>query len=129
MTIVLDHTIVAVADKRRSAHLFADLIGATPGIPAGPFVPVEVNRELTLDFDERFGARPGHYASSSTTPRSTTRYGARSNSTSNGVLPHGSATAKSTAPTGPAASISATLTALLTSSSPPFNPCCPSGNP
>lgn len=39
MTIVLDHTIVPVADKRRSAHLFADLIGATPGIPAGPFVP------------------------------------------------------------------------------------------
>jgi hypothetical protein len=25
-------------------------------------VPVEVNDELTFHFDERFGARPGHYA-------------------------------------------------------------------
>lgn len=27
-----------------------------------PFVPVEVNADLTLDFDDRHGARPGHYA-------------------------------------------------------------------
>lgn len=62
MTIVLDHTIVAVADKRRSARLFGQLIGVQPGTPSGPFIPVAVNHELTLDFDERFGARPGHYA-------------------------------------------------------------------
>jgi hypothetical protein len=61
MTIVLDHTIVPVADKQRSARLLGELIGAEPGPPAGPFVPVAVNDQLTLDFDERFGARPGHY--------------------------------------------------------------------
>jgi catechol 2,3-dioxygenase-like lactoylglutathione lyase family enzyme len=62
MTIVLDHTIVAVADKQRSARLLADLIGGDPGAPMGPFVPVEVNPDLTLDFDDRFGPQPGHYA-------------------------------------------------------------------
>jgi catechol 2,3-dioxygenase-like lactoylglutathione lyase family enzyme len=62
MTVVLDHTIVPVADKHRGARLLADLIGAETGPPAGPFVPVRINGELTLDFDDRFGARPGHYA-------------------------------------------------------------------
>lgn len=60
--IVLDHTIVPVADKARGARLFGDLIGVEPDEPAGPFVPVRVNAELTFDFDDRFGARPGHYA-------------------------------------------------------------------
>jgi catechol 2,3-dioxygenase-like lactoylglutathione lyase family enzyme len=62
MTIVLDHTIVPVADKHRGARLLAELIGVKPGQPTGPFVPVEINSELTLDFDERLGARAGHYA-------------------------------------------------------------------
>jgi catechol 2,3-dioxygenase-like lactoylglutathione lyase family enzyme len=62
MTIVLDHTIVPVPDRYRSARLLADMIGVKPGPAAGPFVPVQVNPELTFDFDERFGARPGHYA-------------------------------------------------------------------
>ncbi len=62
MTIVLNHTIVAVADKERGARLLADLLGVEAGKPAGPFVPVRVNDDLTLDFDDRFGGRPGHYA-------------------------------------------------------------------
>jgi catechol 2,3-dioxygenase-like lactoylglutathione lyase family enzyme len=32
------------------------------GSPAGPFVPVQINDDLTFDFDDRLGARPGHYA-------------------------------------------------------------------
>ena len=62
MTIVLNHTIVAVSDKERGARLLADLLGLAVGRPAGPFTPVRINPDLTLDFDDRFGARPGHYA-------------------------------------------------------------------
>jgi catechol 2,3-dioxygenase-like lactoylglutathione lyase family enzyme len=60
--IVLNHTIVPVADKHRAAALLADLIGVPVKAQLGPFVPVPVNDELTLDFDDRLGARPGHYA-------------------------------------------------------------------
>ena len=62
MTIVLNHTIVPVGDKHRGARFLADLLGAEAGPPAGPFAPVRVNDELTLDFDDRHGARLGHYA-------------------------------------------------------------------
>src|SRR3954449_1411026 len=62
MTIVLNHTIVPVADKHRGARLLADLLGVEAGEPAGPFAPVHINADLTFDFDDRLGARPGHYA-------------------------------------------------------------------
>ena len=62
MTIILNHTIVPVGDKQRGAQLLADLLGLPVGSPAGPFVPVQVNDDLTFDFDDRLGARPGHYA-------------------------------------------------------------------
>jgi catechol 2,3-dioxygenase-like lactoylglutathione lyase family enzyme len=62
MTIVLNHTIVPVGDKHRGARFFADLLGVVVGRPTGPFVPVRVNHDLTFDFDDRLGARPGHYA-------------------------------------------------------------------
>ncbi|WP_326999854.1 VOC family protein [Dactylosporangium sp. NBC_01737] len=62
MTIVLNHTIVPVGDRHRGARLLAGLLGVEAGDPAGPFAPVRVNADLTLDFDDRLGARPGHYA-------------------------------------------------------------------
>jgi len=62
MTIVLNHTIVPVANKDRAAGLLADLLGLQVSEATGPFTPVRVNDDLTLDFDDRFGARPGHYA-------------------------------------------------------------------
>jgi catechol 2,3-dioxygenase-like lactoylglutathione lyase family enzyme len=62
MTIVLNHTIVPVGDKHRGARFLADILGIVVGAPAGPFVPVQVNDDLTFDFDDRLGARPGHYA-------------------------------------------------------------------
>jgi hypothetical protein len=62
MTIVLHHTIVPVGDKQRGAQLLADLLGLQVGSAAGPFVPVRINDDLTFDFDDRLGARPGHYA-------------------------------------------------------------------
>lgn len=60
--IVLNHTIVPVGDRHRGARLLAGLLGVEAGDPAGPFAPVRVNDDLTLDFDDRSGARPGHYA-------------------------------------------------------------------
>jgi catechol 2,3-dioxygenase-like lactoylglutathione lyase family enzyme len=62
MTIILNHTIVPVGDKHRGARFLADLLGLAAGAPAGPFVAVRINGDLTFDFDDRLGARPGHYA-------------------------------------------------------------------
>ena len=62
MTIVLNHTIVPVGDKRRGARFLADLLGLEVGEQAGPFAPVQINADLTFDFDDRLGASPGHYA-------------------------------------------------------------------
>jgi catechol 2,3-dioxygenase-like lactoylglutathione lyase family enzyme len=62
MTIVLNHTIVPVGDKRRGAEFLAELLGVVVDVQTGPFVPVRINDDLTFDFDDRLGARPGHYA-------------------------------------------------------------------
>ena len=62
MTIVLNHTVVPVADKERGARLLAALLGVEVGEPGGPFTPVRINGDLTFDFDDRSGPRPGHYA-------------------------------------------------------------------
>jgi catechol 2,3-dioxygenase-like lactoylglutathione lyase family enzyme len=62
MPIVLNHTIVNARDRHVAAAFFADLLGLEVSSPAGPFVPVQVNDELTFDFDDRHGTRPGHYA-------------------------------------------------------------------
>ncbi|MBW0104532.1 VOC family protein [Pseudonocardia sp. KRD291] len=53
MTIALNHTIVRVGDRATGAGFLADLLGLPVGAPAGPFIPVRVNDELTLDFDDR----------------------------------------------------------------------------
>lgn len=58
MTIVLNHTVVPVADKHRGARLLAALLGLEVGEPTGPFAPVRINDDLTFDFDDRLGARP-----------------------------------------------------------------------
>jgi hypothetical protein len=62
MSIVLDHAIVAVADSHRGARVLADLLGLAVSPRTGPFIPLQINSDLTLDFDDRQGARPGHYA-------------------------------------------------------------------
>lgn len=59
--IVLDHTIVPVSDRAAGATFFAELMGLAVGEPAGPFVPVRVNENLTFDFDDRGRVEPGHY--------------------------------------------------------------------
>jgi catechol 2,3-dioxygenase-like lactoylglutathione lyase family enzyme len=62
MTIVLNHTIVPATDKRVSASFFADLAGLSVSEPTGAFLPVHVNHDLTLDFDDRRPFSTGHYA-------------------------------------------------------------------
>ncbi len=61
MTFVLNHTIVCARDKHRSARFFAGLMGLDVVEPTGPFVPVRVNHDLTLDFDDRHEFQFGHY--------------------------------------------------------------------
>ena len=62
MTIVLDHTIVPARDRAASATYFADLFGLSAGAPVGPFSPVQVNAQLTFDFDDRRPFEVHHYA-------------------------------------------------------------------
>lgn len=62
MTITLNHTIVPATDKQRSARFLAGLLGLPTAPPSGPFAPVRVNDDLTLDFDDRGTVVPGHYA-------------------------------------------------------------------
>lgn len=62
MGVVLNHTIVTAADKDVSARFLAGLLGLDVLPQAGPFAPVRVNRDLTLDFDDRGAVSPGHYA-------------------------------------------------------------------
>ena len=62
MEIVLDHTIVPSRDKEDSARWFAEIFGLSYDGPAGHFAPVKVNASLTLDFDNREGFQPHHYA-------------------------------------------------------------------
>lgn len=61
MSLVLNHTIVRATDKAAAARLLAELLDLEVGEPAGPFVPVQVNAELTLDFDDRGPFAAGHF--------------------------------------------------------------------
>ena len=63
MTIQLNHTIVNVRDKRRSAAFFTELFGLPPAAPFGPFLGVEVANGVTLDFcDADEPPQSQHYA-------------------------------------------------------------------
>jgi catechol 2,3-dioxygenase-like lactoylglutathione lyase family enzyme len=61
MPVTLNHTIVRASDKDESARFFADLLGLDVGAPTGPFTPVRVNDDLTLDFDHRGPVTPAHF--------------------------------------------------------------------
>ncbi len=62
MPIVLNHMIVTATDKAVAAAFLADLMGLPVPGPAGPFVAVRVNEDLTLDFDDRRRVEAGHFA-------------------------------------------------------------------
>jgi catechol 2,3-dioxygenase-like lactoylglutathione lyase family enzyme len=64
MTVQLDHTIVAAADKAKSAQWLADILGLTVSPQYGPFLPVETANGVKLDFRDVPADQviPQHYA-------------------------------------------------------------------
>ncbi|MCL2428910.1 MAG: VOC family protein [Alphaproteobacteria bacterium] len=62
MTIVLNHTIVPARDKEVSARFFAGIFGLSYDGPKGHFAPVQVNADLTFDFDNATSFERHHYA-------------------------------------------------------------------
>ena len=63
MTVQLNHTIVWSRDQRRSAQFFVDVFGRPPPVRFGPFLVVEVDNGVSLDYHETDGdIAPQHYA-------------------------------------------------------------------
>ena len=63
MAVQLNHTIVKVTDKRASAEFLADVLGLPAPKAHGPFLVVEVDNGVSLDFaDDHGDVHPQHYA-------------------------------------------------------------------
>jgi catechol 2,3-dioxygenase-like lactoylglutathione lyase family enzyme len=63
MAVQLNHTIVSVRDKHESATFLAEILGLSEPTPFGPFLIVQVDNDVSLDFaDERGPVHPQHYA-------------------------------------------------------------------
>ena len=63
MSVQLNHTIVRVRDKRESAEFLAEVLGVGPPTAFGPFLVVEVDNGVSLDFADDHGpVHPQHYA-------------------------------------------------------------------
>lgn len=63
MAVQLNHTIVWVRDKRESATFFAEVLDLAEPTRYGPFLVVEVDNEVSLDFHDVEGeVHPQHYA-------------------------------------------------------------------
>ena len=63
MSVLLNHTIVKCSDKHASAKFLTDLLGLAEPTTYGPFVVVEVDNEVSLDFaDDQGKPHPQHYA-------------------------------------------------------------------
>ncbi|MBC8090516.1 MAG: VOC family protein, partial [Pseudonocardia sp.] len=59
---VLNHTIVPARDAEASARFFADIFGVRYDGPAGSFVAVQVNDDLTFDYSQTDHVEWHHYA-------------------------------------------------------------------
>ena len=63
MAVQLNHTIVSVRDKHESATFVTGLLGLAPPTSYGPFLVVDVDNGVSLDFYEVQDAiHPQHYA-------------------------------------------------------------------
>src|SRR6202011_1047352 len=63
MAVQLNHTIVSAHDKQASANFLAEILGLPTPAPFGPFVMVQADNDVTLDFlDSRGEIAPQHYA-------------------------------------------------------------------
>ena len=63
MTVHLNHTIVWCRDQHRSAQFFVDVFGRPEPLRFGPFLVVEVDNGVSLDYHDTDGdVAPQHYA-------------------------------------------------------------------
>jgi catechol 2,3-dioxygenase-like lactoylglutathione lyase family enzyme len=63
MAVQLNHTIVVARDRDSSARFLADLLGLPEPTPFGPFMTVETDNDVTLDYLEAAGEITSqHYA-------------------------------------------------------------------
>ena len=63
MPVQLNHTIVAAHDKEASAEFLAEILGLPAPTRYGPFLAVQVDNDVTLDFMTVTGEiAPQHYA-------------------------------------------------------------------
>jgi catechol 2,3-dioxygenase-like lactoylglutathione lyase family enzyme len=63
MTIRLNHTIVPAHDKLAAATFLSDILGLEPPTPFGPFLCVETDNGVSLDYADHDGVIPStHYA-------------------------------------------------------------------
>ena len=63
MPVQLNHTIVHARDKRESAIFLAEMLDVARPTPYGPFLVVQVDNEVSLDFvDDPGPVHPQHYA-------------------------------------------------------------------
>lgn len=63
VTISLNHTIVFAKDKQESASFLTRLFGLPDAVPAGPFLAVQLDHGVTLDYaDMAIEILPQHYA-------------------------------------------------------------------
>jgi catechol 2,3-dioxygenase-like lactoylglutathione lyase family enzyme len=63
MSVKLNHTIVYARDKSASSRFLSDILGLTAPVPFGPFMGVQVDNDVTLDFMDAPGkVTSQHYA-------------------------------------------------------------------
>jgi catechol 2,3-dioxygenase-like lactoylglutathione lyase family enzyme len=63
MAVQLNHTIVHSHDRQASAKFVSEILGVGAPVPFGPFLVVEVDNGVSLDFIEDEGdISPQHYA-------------------------------------------------------------------
>ncbi len=63
MAVQLNHTVVAARDKQVSADFLAEILGLSTPAPFGPFMMVQADNEVTLDFIDSGGEIVSqHYA-------------------------------------------------------------------
>jgi len=58
----LNHTIVAARDRWESARFLAEVLGLAPPTAFGPFAVVELDNEVSLDFQDDPEITARHYA-------------------------------------------------------------------
>ena len=62
MSVRLNHTIIPAKDKDASARFLAGILGVAVEPQWGPFVPVVVDNDVTLDFADADEVHAHHYA-------------------------------------------------------------------